>query len=176
MDNDEKVTDSKLRDIKETLANLNNEYNNLPDSIKNDRVLDGTLTGLFDKISKEISFFITKNKKEEKPKDKVEESKKEEIKNDSTITNDKTEDDIDAEYEVVSTRDGSNIYKKFGKHVLLSSAIATIALLIPSTTSFVIPAIIVANGILLAKEPVMNKINNILGKSVGAKKGKDGKW
>ena len=48
--------------------------------------------------------------------------------------------------------------------------------MIPTSTPYVVPALIVGNALLAATYPVMNKINNILGNSTGNKKGKDGIW
>ena len=49
-------------------------------------------------------------------------------------------------------------------------------LLFPAVSFYVLPAILVQNLVLAYSHPVMNKINNIVGKSIGAKKGKDGVW
>ena len=192
--NSDVLSEEKIANIKNKLMNLYAMYDKLSDKTKNDKVLNNNLIALYDKLKEEVKEFIKENKdKTDEIAASVEEPKKEEIKalpagkehEEIPKKEEPTPDsgastkvaDLDEGYKVDSVRDGDIIYKKkLKKNILISASLATVALLIPSLTSLVLPAILVQNAYLLASEPVTNKINNIIGKSIGAKKNKDGKW
>ena len=211
----EVIADDKIKEIRNKLIFLRGEYSKLPDSIKNDKVLNDSMLASFNKVENEIREFIKDSKrilnmKEETPlpvkKEEtkvetittddidmtdyyIEEEEKQEVddkqENNSEEENEEdeyemvsepSEETIDEGYEVVDTRSGEEVYKKFKKQVLISASLATVALLIPALSSYILPAILVQNLALAYAHPIMNKINNIIGKSIGAKKDKSGTW
>lgn len=76
-------------------------------------------------------------------------------------------------YHIETVEDANNLYKKYNKQVLLSSAIASIALENTRIGPIIIPSIIFANVMYANKYVVINKLNEILAKSINAIKGED---
>ena len=150
---------NKIRSFIMRLGAFNARVNDLPDAIKNTEeyksVFLDKLELLRKKVEKNKFLLIQQNA------------------NDNTSSR---ENDSEP-FEVKDVREPKKINKYYNKPVLIASALASLALLNTTIGTFLIPALIVGNIALIYKYPIMDKINDILGKSIGAKKDKKtGKW
>ena len=185
------LSDILRESIKNQYLELEKKYKNLPDKIQEDKLLCNNLLTCFTEIKDltEVLVNINRKDKDDSSKDKPGDKEAPPKDDGGTPGEDKPKDPpkkeeeppkkesttYDTDYEVVNERDGSEAYNKYGRVVLLSSALSTIALT-EMILPFLVPAVIAANMYVIYKCELADKINNILGKRIGAKKNKDGVW
>ena len=108
----------------------------------------------------------------EKPKTEAvvshEPAKAENIEN--TEVNEKEEDGY---YRVESMEEANDFYKRYNKPIMLASAVASMALVNTRVGPVLIPPIIFANIVAAYKYPIIDKINEILEKTIDAKRDLD---
>lgn len=99
--------------------------------------------------------------------------KEEEIKEDIIVEEDTKPTEAkesDGYYRVETIEEANDFYKKYSKPIMLASAVASMALVNTSVGPVLIPPIIFANVVAANKYPIIDKMNLILEKSIGAKR------
>lgn len=73
-------------------------------------------------------------------------------------------------YRVETVEDAKDFYKQYSKPIMLASAVASMAIVNTVVGPVLIPTIIFANVVAANKYPIIDKVNQILEKSIGAKR------
>ena len=190
----EPLSDILRKSIKKQYDELERKYKDLPEEVQKDKLLCNNLLTCFTEIKDLTEVLVNINREDKGKKESPSDDSKEETPgkgtddapkapgSGTTETPPKKEEPpkkessgYDADYEVIEERNGKEAYNKYGKIVLLSSALSTISLT-QMILPFLVPAVIAANMYVIYKCELADKINNILGKRIGAKKNKDGTW
>ena len=151
-DNNLNISDESDKDI----INLKNEYDNLKDEINN-KYKDKNKQ-LYENLTKYLnSSFELLNK----------------IENNNTNIEQDTEPKL---FKIKKIEDAKAFYKKYNKPILYASGVASMALLNKAVGPIIIPTIIFANIVLSKEYSIIDKINDILAKSIGATKDKFGNF
>ena len=96
--------------------------------------------------------------------------KKIEFENNKDVAHNNEKNDNSEYYRVETVEDAKDFYKQYSKPVMLSSAVASMALVNTVVGPVLIPTIIFANVVAANKYPIIDKINMLLEKAIGAKR------
>lgn len=123
-------------------------------------------------IDKQLSMMSIKERKSKKGKELLERRKKlkEELKEI------KKKFDNNRPLSIKSIKDGGEVYTKTEKIVMIAGGLAMMSLLFTPVGNLMVPPLVLAGLSLVSKYPVLENINNILGKVIGATKKEDGTW
>ena len=96
--------------------------------------------------------------------------KKIEFENNKDVSHNDEKNDDDKYYRVETVEDAKDFYKQYSKPVMLASAVASMAIVNTVVGPVLIPTIIFANVVAANKYPIIDKINLLLEKAIGAKR------
>ena len=86
------------------------------------------------------------------------------------VHSEQARDEEQGYYRVETIESANDFYRRYSKPIMLASAVGSMALINTSVGPVLIPTIIFANVVAANKYPIIDKINEILEKAVGAKR------
>lgn len=152
----------------EELLILKNKYQDLSKEI--DDTYKDKNKQLYNNLTRYLNrskVYLEKNKEEEKNPNRIE----------IVETNSEEADDFwdfisvdDIEYHIESVEEADDFYKNYNKAILISSCLASMALANSRVGPIIIPSIMYTNTLVATEYPIIDKINEILAKSINATK------